>query len=116
MYLLALLSRYGGIMEYYEMTNGEILIRLGERVQRKRLNKNISQQKLAKRAGVSRRSIYLMESGQAVGMNIFISILRALKSLDELDAFLPEVDLSPIELAKLKGRIRQRASGSRSKE
>jgi len=110
------LSKYGDIMEYYEMTNDGILAELGERVQRKRLNRNISQQVLAKRAGVSRRSIYLMESGQPVGMKVFISILRALKSLDELDAFLPEVDLSPIELAKLKGRVRQRASGSRSKE
>lgn len=98
------------------MTNDGILEELGERIQRKRLNKNISQKELAKRAGISRRSIYLMESGQPVGMKVFISILRALKSLDELDAFLPEVDLSPIELAKLKGRVRQRASGSRSKE
>lgn len=98
------------------MTNDGILVELGERIQRKRLNRNISQQELAKRAGVSRRSIYLMESGQPVGMKVFISILRGLKSLDELDAFLPEIDLSPIELAKLKGKIRRRASGPRSKE
>ncbi len=100
----------------YEMTNNGIMAELGERVLRKRLNKNISQQELAKRAGLSRRSIYLMESGQPVGLKVFIIILRALKSLDELDSFLPEVDLSPLQLAKLKGKVRQRASSSRSKE
>ncbi len=103
-------------MNYYEMTNDRILFELGKRVQRKRLNKNMSQSQLAKMVGISTRSIYLMESGKPVGLKVFINILRGLDSLDELDSFLPEVDISPIDLAKLKGRVRQRASSSRPKE
>ncbi|EXF58008.1 hypothetical protein J502_0927 [Acinetobacter sp. 1294596] len=41
-----------------------------------------------------------------------IAILRALEMLDEINSFLPEPPLSPIELLKLRGKIRKRASGN----
>lgn len=103
-------------MDYYEMTDKGILAELGKRARQKRLSINMSQQELAKKSGLSRRSVYLMESGHPIGIKIFIGVLRALKSLDELDSFLPETDLSPLQLAKLKGKVRKHASRPRSKE
>jgi hypothetical protein len=57
-----------------------------------------------------------IESGQSCALTLLIRILRALGRLDALDAFLPEPGLSPIQLAKLKGRERQRAGGHRYKK
>lgn len=46
-------------------------------------------------------------------MATLLSVLRALGRLENLDAFLPDPGMSPIQLAKLKGRERQRASRHR---
>jgi hypothetical protein len=46
-------------------------------------------------------------------LSLLIRVLRAMGKLSQLDAFLPEPGLSPIQLAKLKGRERQRAFVSR---
>ena len=45
-----------------------------------------------------------------------VQVLRALGSIQELDKFLPDSGPSPIQIAKLKGRERQRASGRRSEK
>lgn len=100
-------------MDIYSMTNESIIKMLGERVQQKRLNKNMTQEDLAKKSGISRRAIYLLESGHTVTISTFISILRGLNALEEIESFLPQTKLSPIQLAKLEGRARQRATGTR---
>lgn len=46
-------------------------------------------------------------------MATFVQVLRALGSLDELEGILPDAGPSPIELAKHRGRVRQRASKQR---
>jgi hypothetical protein len=71
---------------------------------------------LARRAGVSRRVVLDLEAGKGCGLNSFIEILRSLRKLDQLDAFLPDPGISPLQLAKLRGRERQRATGRRAKE
>ena len=103
-------------MLFYEMTNHQILKEIGKRIKRKRLNKNISQEDLANRAGLSRRTISLVESTGCVGVKVIICILRAFKNLEDLDLLFPEESLSPIELLKLKGSIRRRASSSKLKK
>ena len=40
----------------------------------------------------------------------FIRVLNALEALDSLDTFLPAPAISPIQLAKLQGKLRQKAS------
>lgn len=97
-------------MNYHSMTNEAIIKVLGERIQQKRLNKNLSQDELAKKAGVSRRAISQIESGHSSSLMTFISLLRGLNILAEIENFLPQSNLSPIQLAKLEGRVRQRAS------
>jgi transcriptional regulator with XRE-family HTH domain len=98
------------------MSDTAVLGEIGWRLQVYRLNLNLSQADVAERAGVSRRTLQKLESGQSCTLTLLIRILRALSRLDALDAFLPEPGLSPIQLAKLKGRERQRASRRRYKK
>lgn len=93
------------------MNNHGVLNEIGDRIRRERLNQNTTQALLAQRAGVSRRLVFALESGSGCGLSSFVEILRALKKLDQLDMFLPDPGISPLQLAKLKGRERQRASG-----
>ena len=52
---------------------------------------------------------HALESGRVCTLSLLIRVLRAMDKLSQLDAFLPEPGLSPIQLAKLKGRERRRA-------
>lgn len=83
---------------------------LGERLKRARLNRNMTQIEVAQYAGISRNAVAGAEHGR-VQLETFVAILRALNLLDQLNSFLPAQPLSPIQLAKLHGKVRQRASG-----
>jgi putative transcriptional regulator len=98
------------MMNLENMGNEEIRKELGHRLQRERLNQNVTQADLAEKAGISRRTLVAAENGQGTALETLISILRALGRLGQLDQFLPEPPVSPIELAKLKGKVRQKAS------
>jgi len=102
-------------MNFSTMSNKAILQELGMRIQRSRLTANISQLALARRAGVARKVIQNIESSRSCTLAGLLRILRVLGLLDNLDAFLPEPGPSPIQLARLKGRERQRASVRRRK-
>ena len=92
------------------MSDRAVLREIGRRLKRKRLDKNLTQQTLADMAGLSRTTISDLERGAPAGLLTIIQILRVLGGLEELDAFLPDPGLSPLQLARLKGRQRQRAS------
>ena len=97
-------------MDYYGMSDKAILREVGRRLRRRRLDRNLTQQALADTAGLSRTTVSDLERGAPAGVLTLIQVLRALGGLEELDAFVPDPGLSPLELAKLKGRERQRAS------
>jgi len=86
-------------------------LQLGERLKQARLNQNITQEQIAEQIGVSRRTVINAEKGEATLLT-FISILQVLKLTHQLDAFLPQQSVSPVQLAKLQGQQRQRASGN----
>ena len=108
------------IMSIHGMSDHAILREIGRRLKRKRLDKNLSQQKLAEVAGLNRTTVGEIERGTPSGFLTFIQTLRALGALEELDSFLPDPDLetkiSPLQLAKLKGKERRRASPRREKK
>ena len=85
---------------------------LGERLKQARLNADMTQVEVAERAGVTRKSVLNAEKGKAT-LEVLIAIMGALKLTAQLDNFLPVQDVSPLQLAKLQGRKRQRASGQR---
>ena len=94
-----------------EMGNEAIRAVLGRRLQRERLNQNITQARLAEQAGISRRTLVATEKGEGTTLETLIRLLRGLGKLGQLDQFLPEPPISPIQLAKLNGKVRQKASG-----
>jgi putative transcriptional regulator len=89
--------------------NEAIRQELGKRLKAERLNQNITQSALAKRAGISRRTLVGAENGEPFTIDTMLSILRELNRLAQIDLFLPEPEISPVQLAKLKGKKRQRA-------
>jgi len=97
-------------MSLYGMSDRAILREIGYRLKRKRLEKNLSQQKLAELAGLNRTTIGEVERGSSFSVLTLVQILRALKALEEFDSFLPDPGISPLQLAKMKGKERRRAS------
>jgi len=97
-------------MDFSGLTDHGILQELGQRIARQRLNANVKQAELAYEAGVSRKTLSNLENGHSVQLDSLIRILRALNKLDQLGLLLPTPEVSPIALADLKGKERQRAS------
>lgn len=95
------------------LTDEAVLSELGARLERTRLERNLSQRELAGEAGVERKAVQRIEAGEPVKLTSFIRVLRALGLLDALDQLVPEPLASPIELLKLHGKRRRRASGAR---
>ncbi len=86
---------------------------LGARLKQARLNCNLSQEEVAEIAGISRKSVLNSEQGKG-RLEVFVAIMTALNLTDQLNNFLPPQDISPIQLARLQGKQRKRASGHRS--
>lgn len=99
-------------MDFYTYTDKGIGEELGNRVKALRLRKNITQKELAEATTLSLNAIKSLESGRGK-LSTLIAILRELGALDHLDGFIPETSISPMQLAKLQGKVRERASGER---
>ena len=96
------------------LTEGAVLTELGARLERIRLERNVTQAALAREAGISRRTVVRLEQGEGgVGTIALLRVLRVLGLLDRVDQLVPEPLPSPIEQLRLQGRRRQRASGVR---
>ena len=83
---------------------------LGNRIAQYRLNRNLTQKALAEEAGVSKRTIIRTEQGYSTQGSNLIRILRALDLLQNLEALIPQPVASPIQQAKMHGKMRKRAS------
>lgn len=98
-----------------EATDRRVLTELGERIARHRLNRNLTQDQLAREAGVSKRTVVRLENGESSQLTNLIRILRALELLSNLDSLIAVPPASPIEAMKAKSRERRRASPSSRK-
>ncbi len=92
-----------------------ILKELGGRVARHRLNKNLTQEELARQAGIGSATLKRIEHGSAsTQLGNFINILRALGLYQNLELLVPDVPPSPVQLANIpKKNLRQRARSKR---
>lgn len=91
-----------------------VLKEMGERLARTRLERNLSQELLAKEAGVSKATVERLEAGDPVKSSSLVRVLRSLGRLEALDQLVPEPLPSPIERLRLQGRRRQRAGSPRA--
>ena len=87
--------------------------RLGERLVRHRLSRNLTQNDLARAAGISLRTLARLENGEPTQFESLLLTLIALGLEDGLDLLVPEVTRSPIQLLDESGRKRLRATGKR---
>ena len=68
----------------------EVLKIMGERIKLARLRRNLSAELVAERAGISRASLWKVESGNpACAMGIYAAVLHALNNMDR-DLLLPK--------------------------
>ncbi|RKY17585.1 MAG: transcriptional regulator [Planctomycetota bacterium] len=97
------------------LTDDVVLEELGRRLAQKRLELGLTQARAATESGLSKRTIARMEAGAGAQLSSFVRYLRTLGLLDGLEALVPEQRVSPMELLRLKGRQRKRASSRRPK-
>ncbi len=96
-------------MEFSNMTAEAISTELGIRLRQARLNQDLSQEQLANKIGLTSKTVSAVEKGRAHFTSI-VSIMMGLGMMDNLSTMIPDAPLSPIQLAKMQGKQRQRAS------
>lgn len=90
-----------------------IAAEMGARLKQARLNADYRQEALSEKAGISVKVLRNAEQGKVYLENL-MAILQALDLLESIDLFLPPMPVSPLQLAKLKGKARVRASAEDS--
>ena len=98
-------------MLFASQTDDQIIIELTKRMRQQRLNLNMTQKELAEKSRLHPQTIKNFEAGKTTSLATFIAIMRVLGDLNTLDTIFPDPGISPIELLKLKGNVRERASG-----
>ncbi len=92
------------------MSDSVILKLFGEFIRYHRLEQNKSQSQLAEEAGINRSTLSEFEHGQRSNTITLIQLLRTLNLLNILESFQVQNKISPIQLAKLEQKKRNRAS------
>ena len=97
-----------------QLSDDAILREVGSRLAAARLARNLTQAALAQEAGVSKRTVERLESGEvAARLSGLVRVCRALDMVDRWEALVPSPTVSPVEQMKLAGHRRRRASGQR---
>ena len=94
-------------------SNSQIEEELGKRLKKRRLEMNLSQEEIAERSGLARRTITSIENGEGSTLTTLIAMLRALDALDTLESFLPDTGPSPIAMLKVRDDVKKYASKPR---
>ena len=98
-----------------QMTDQAVLQELGGRLAAARIERNLTQAALAEQAGVAKRTVERLESGQvATQISGFLRVCRALGLLERFETLLLEPAPSPMAQLKQRGRKRQRATGKKA--
>ena len=95
-------------------SNEELLAEIGVRIKRSRLAASLTQADLARKAGLSTKTVVNLEAGKGATLENFINVLRALNMAGNIETLVPDQGVRPSDLARLK-KERQRA-GRKSKQ
>lgn len=93
------------------LTPQAIVNELGDRIKIARLNANLTQKALAKKAGISLKAVTNSEKGKST-LESIVAILIALELTEQLDFFIPKQEISPLQLMELQGKKRKRATST----
>jgi transcriptional regulator with XRE-family HTH domain len=97
------------VMELVSMSDKALEKFIGDFIRHHRMEQNRTQEELAKAAGISRSTLSLLERGETVTVATLIQVLRVLDQLRVLSQFEVRETISPLALAKLQKKKRQRA-------
>ncbi len=86
---------------------------IGQKLERLRLSRNITQAALAQDAGISERTLRRLESGDNPTLDSLIRVLISLKIQQNVDLLVPDPRVRPIERVRTKGGERQRSSSTK---
>ena len=98
------------------MSDKALAEQIGVFVKHYRTQQNKNQSELANAAGMSRSTLSLLERGETVTLSTLIQVLRALDLLHVMNVFVVPKSISPIALAKLERKKRQRVRQKGKKE
>ena len=101
-------------MNIHTLNDKAIASDIGDRIRSLRLRRNQTQIELARAASLSLNTLKALERGKGK-LSTLIAVLRELDALGNLDELIPKQKISPLQLAKMQGKQRRRASGSRGK-
>lgn len=100
-------------MRLQAMTDDAIASAIGARLQELRLKKNLSQEQVAEEAGISRQTLINLLHGKGTMVNL-VAVLRAIGELERVTSLIEQVRPSPIQVIKMAGTQRVRATGART--
>jgi transcriptional regulator with XRE-family HTH domain len=92
------------------LTDDAVMQELGRRLAQVRIDGNYTQEYLAEKAGIAKRTLERLEKGAQVQSTVLFRVLRSLNLLDTLEILVPANDIRPMDMLKLKKNRRQRAS------
>lgn len=95
------------------MTSGDLCAELGARLAKMRLSRNITQEALAREAGVGPRTLRRLEAGGSCTLDSFLRIVLILGLTDHLLSTIPAQDIRPIERIGTQRSERKRARSTR---
>ena len=91
-------DKYMTTTDYYTATDAQILAELGARLRVLRLQRNLTQEELARRALLAVGTIKSLEKGKGK-LSSLVAVLRELGALEQLDTFIPPPAISPLAIA-----------------
>lgn len=101
-------------IEWKNLTDHQVLKRIGAGLRRMRLERNLTQATVAERAGVDRTTVVKIEAGKGNSLLNLVQVLRAIGRMDVLEGFHEEPRLSPMmaleQETKYLAKQRKRAS------
>lgn len=99
----------------YSKSDLYYLTSIGEYIRSNRISQNKTQLKLAEDAGINRTTLSQLEKGRSVNLLSLVQVLRALKKLHIFQEMEVKPQFSPMQLAALEQKPRQRARKGTSK-
>lgn len=87
-------------MDQSSKTPEELQKELGVRLKARRISRNLSQAQLAKKAGVSLKTLRNLEHGEGSSVETLVRTLKALDATNTLDLLAPTPTVSPLAILK----------------
>ncbi len=92
---------------WYRISDSAIVNELGTFLRQIRLQQNLTQQKLAEKAGLSRSAIHEMENGKsATSLITIVQVLRSLKQLQLFNSWKSDNQASTVRMTNSKVKVR----------